>query len=107
MARCEKCGKECTEGDLCSACRNELKYYYVSKLEKKRPKRSLRARMRAWWWPIRPEDRKRHNKLALIAAVVFVLLLVGLLLIFPRFGSRTAIQAGGRSSEGEIYGSVR
>jgi Flp pilus assembly protein TadG len=57
----------------------------VTKIEKKRARRSLKARLKAWWWPIHPEERRRHQRQAALAAALVALLLLAL--IFVRVGT--------------------
>ncbi|MCL2003036.1 MAG: hypothetical protein FWG72_03400 [Oscillospiraceae bacterium] len=103
MARCERCGKEgCEAGDLCHACRNQLTYYYVNKTEKKRVKRSIRDRIRSWWWPLNPKRNPKHERRAVIAAVLTALILAGLL--FFHIKSRGAPETGPRESYTEGAG---
>jgi hypothetical protein len=74
----------------------------VTKNEMKRPKDSLRAKLKAWWWPINPNDRRRHEKMALIGAALIALTLIALLIFVPRTGGRFtgAPQEGPAQAEG-------
>jgi uncharacterized membrane protein YvbJ len=95
MARCERCGKDgCPEGSiLCRACRTDLTYVYVTKQEMKKTDRSVKGRMRAWWWPIDPEDKVRHRRNTIIVATTVALILAALFIFRPAGRIPAAVEA--------------